>query len=178
MTTPVSIESAYFAYRSLFIYASPTAVAEGMTWYANANRVAFDLTTMDASLSIEQASSIIAAFSPRVHWSRNIMLAKSFVAGLPVGCLKTSIKNAERARLIGFDALNGLKTNAFARAVAGDKNAVVIDTWMIKPFGMKSVNKSEYMTAANAVRRVATEFNISPADMQAIIWVASRGKAA
>ena len=79
---------------------------------------------------------------------------------------------------LGFNALKGLKTNAFARAIAGDKDAVVIDTWMIKAAGMESskgVNKKEYKELSLAVTEVANIVKLTPRTTQALIWIIARG---
>ena len=177
LSTHPPISEAIPTYSAILDRATPANYAEAAAWYPNAQRVALEMCVIDPTLDVERAASIISAFSPRVHWSRNVTLAKMFVSGLPVRCLGTSIRNAEASRSIGFDALRGLKTNAFARAIAGDGNAVVIDTHMIKPFGMDSVNRSQYQMAANAVRSLAPRFNMPPATLQALIWVVQRGRA-
>jgi hypothetical protein len=79
---------------------------------------------------------------------------------------------------MGFEALNGQKTNAFARAIAGDSDAVVIDVWMIRAAGLdasKGVNKTQYNTLVDSVRNVAKEFGLTPRTAQALIWIVKRG---
>jgi hypothetical protein len=87
---------------------------------------------------------------------------------------------AQASMVAGFDALNGLKTNAFARAIAGDADAVVIDVWMMRAAGMDtdSPNKSQYLALSSAVATVADEFSITPRTAQALIWIIVRGGAA
>ena len=151
---------------------------EACRWYELAHTECAKLKLMDNSLSYEQAASVISAFSPRVTWSRNVQLARQFVAGESVKCLRTSIRNAEAARTRGFSALRGLKTNNFARAIAGDGEAVVIDTWMLKAAQhSKSVNKTQYLQLAESVREVARLHGWEPAAMQALIWIVVRGRA-
>ena len=151
---------------------------EACRWYEFAHTECAKLKLLDNSLSYEQAASVISAFSPRVTWSRNVQLARSFVAGESVKCLRTSIRNAEAARTRGFMALRGLKTNAFARAIAGDGEAVVIDTWMLKAAHHPSdrVNNTEYRQLAESVREVARLHGWEPAAMQALIWIVVRGR--
>jgi hypothetical protein len=152
---------------------------EACRWYEFAHTECAKLKLLDNSLSYEQAASIISAFSPRVTWSRNVQLARQFVSGESVKCLRTSIRNAEAARTRGFSALRGLKTNNFARAISGDGEAVVIDTWMLKAaqHPSKSVNKTEYLQLAESVREVARMHGWEPAAMQALIWIVVRGRA-
>ena len=87
---------------------------------------------------------------------------------------------AEAAKVSGFDALRGLKTNAFARAIAGDTDAVVIDVWMMRAAGMDndSPTKGQYREISDAVRIVTAEFGITPRTAQALIWIIVRGSAA
>ena len=86
---------------------------------------------------------------------------------------------AQYSLLQGFNALKGMKTNAFARAIAGDDNAVTIDVWMIKSAGLNknSVNKTEYKELVNAVNLVADELKLTPRVTQALIWIVFRGSA-
>jgi hypothetical protein len=84
---------------------------------------------------------------------------------------------ADAAVAAGFDALKGAKTNAFARAIAGDTNAVVIDVWMMRAAGMEtdSPNKTQYAMLSDAVVSVAQQFGITPRTAQALIWIIVRG---
>lgn len=171
----ISPETAVETYRTLARDITPDEMQDAKTWYAcakcHAHAIAF---TMD--IPLENAASIISAFSPRVKWNRNMTLAWQFATGQNVRCLTLSKRNAEKAKTMGFAALNGMKTNAFARNISGDLNAVTIDAWMLRPFGLKEANKTNYRTLAEAVRVVAAEVGMTPADLQALIWVRLRGK--
>jgi hypothetical protein len=92
--------------------------------------------------------------------------------------LKNNLRMAQASTRLGFAALRGAKTNAFARAISGDMSAVVIDTWMIKAAGLdstKGVNKTQYATLAAAVCKVAYAMKWDNAECQAAIWCAIRG---
>lgn len=158
--------------------ATPAQIVQAAQWYSDANAIASDMSR-NSEYTIEQCASVIAAFSPRMPWARNVYIATEFINGNKVGALGTSIRNAENALTMGFDALNGLKTNAFARNIAGDLNAVTIDVWMIRAAGIEknSVNKTEYRQLANAVTEVANELDMAPAIVQALIWIIVRGSA-
>jgi hypothetical protein len=84
---------------------------------------------------------------------------------------------ADASLVHGFDALKGQKTNAFARAIAGDPNAVVIDVWMCRAGGLDrdDPNKSQYNMLADAVRNIASEHGLTPRTTQALIWIVKRG---
>jgi hypothetical protein len=84
---------------------------------------------------------------------------------------------ANNAIAFGYDALKGLKTNAFAKAIAGDENAVVIDVWMLRAVGIekKTPNQTQYKQLADAVAKVAFDNGMTPRATQALIWIVVRG---
>jgi hypothetical protein len=129
---------------------------------------------------MEIAASIVSAFSPRQRWDINVRQALAFSRGEEVKGLTNNLTMARNAMTMGFDALKGQKTNAFARAIAGDSDAVVIDVWMMRAAAMPtdSPNKSQYNECANAVRVIADEFGITARTTQALIWIVKRGSAA
>jgi hypothetical protein len=73
--------------------------------------------------------------------------------------------------------------NAFARNIAGDWNEVTIDMWAFRAacgdlaIEKYLARKGAYETVAEAYRIAAKKFGIAPAQMQAIVWVAIRGRA-
>ena len=171
------IEDAKDAYSRILVKATPSHIAEATMWYPKANDVARKLCDLNTTLDIERASCVIAAFSPRVTWKHNVLLATMFASGMRVRCLGSSIRNAEVSSRIGFDGLKGMKTNAFARNIAGETHPVTIDAWMIKPFGLKSVNKTQYNLLSGAVRSLALDYRMPASTMQALIWIVNRGAA-
>jgi len=81
--------------------------------------------------------------------------------------------------ILGYDALKGPKTNAFARAIAGDENAVVVDVWMMRAAGCEndSPNKKQYSEVSQAISDIAERFAMTPRACQALIWILVRGSA-
>lgn len=166
-------------YAAIIAQASVSDIAAAATWYSKAQAIASELS-ITSGHSLEVTASVISAFSPRCPWSRNVFLATEFLNGRNVATLGNNIRAANRALEVGFDALNGAKTNAFARNIAGDLSAVTIDTWMIKAAGMdnkKGVNKSQYKLLAGIITELAEEHGIAPAQLQALIWIVVRGGA-
>lgn len=165
-------------FRSIIMTATLAQTEAASVWYFEAQEVAEDVAeNMGASLEI--GASIVAAFSPRERWSTNVAKALAFSMNKPVSGLSNNLRMAQNAMSYGFDALKGQKTNAFARAIAGDTDAVVIDVWMMRAAGMEtdSPNKSQYNAIADSVREVAAEFGITPRTAQALIWIIVRGSA-
>jgi hypothetical protein len=165
-------------YKSLLLKASFGQIEQAALWYADAEKVALEVArNLDADLEI--GASVISAFSPRERWSSNVEKAVAFSLGQKVTGLPNNLKMAQMSLTYGFEALRGPKTNAFARAIAGDQNAVVIDVWMMRAAGMEkdSPSKTEYAELSQAVKKVAKQYEMTPRTCQALIWILVRGSA-
>ena len=151
-------------------------VEQAAVWYLEAEKVAHKVAE-NLETSLEVGASVVSAFSPRERWTSNVTKAIHFSLGKPVTGLSNNLKMAQASLSLGFDALKGAKTNAFARAIAGDENAVVVDVWMMRAsgVGVDSPNKTQYTEISEAVRIVSRRFNITPRTTQALIWIMVRG---
>jgi hypothetical protein len=165
-------------YRELLTKASFGQIEEAALWYADAEKIAHEVSR-NLGTDLEVGASVISAFSPRERWATNVAKAIAFSLGEPVTGLSNSLKMAQASLTHGFEALRGQKTNAFARAIAGDENAVVIDVWMMRAAGMEknSPNKKDYEELSRAVRNVARQNSMSPRTCQALLWILVRGSA-
>jgi hypothetical protein len=142
----------------------------------DAERVAAQVArNLDSTLEV--GATVVSAFSPRERWTNNVTKAISFSLGNSIPGFKNNMVMANNAIAFGYDALKGLKTNAFARAIAGDEQAVVIDVWMLRAVGIekKTPSQSQYNDLANAVKKVAFDYGMTPRAMQALIWIVVRG---
>jgi len=171
--------TAYELYKGIVSTATPREIEQASVWYFEAQEVAEDVAE-NLSTSLEIGASIVAAFSPRERWASNVAKSLAFSTGKPVKGLGNNLAMAEASKVKGFAALKGLKTNAFARAIAGDTEAVVIDIWMCRAanLGTDSPNKGQYRTLSEAVVKVANEYGLTPRTTQALIWIIIRGGAA
>lgn len=153
-------------------------VEQASKWYVDAERIA-EKVAENLGATLEVGATVVSAFSPRERWSVNVARAIAYSLGQEVTCLKNNLVMANNALTMGFDALKGLKTNAFAKAIAGDEQAVVIDVWMLRAVGIekKTPSQSQYKLLADAVRKVAFDFGMTPRAMQALIWIVVRGSA-
>lgn len=156
----------------------------GMEWYAHAREEA-RIMALDNDVSEEIAAYVIAATSPRTIWSFNVKHARAILSyeDAPSGALGTNHARGMAIRDYGIGHIgNGPKVNAFARNIAGDWDAVTIDMWAFTaacgdlPASMLA-RRGAYETVADAYRIAAKKFGIAPAQMQAIVWVAIRGRA-
>lgn len=153
-------------------------IEQASIWYCDAEKVAHEVAR-NLDTTLEVGASVISAFSPRERWTSNVEKAVAFSLGKKVTGLSNNLKMAEASLHLGFDALKGPKTNAFARAIAGDENAVVVDVWMMRAAGCEndSPSKTQYDQISEAVVRVAEEHNMTPRSMQALLWILVRGSA-
>ena len=171
-------------YREIASNATPAQIEQATQWYSDAEILAHDLITIynnrGIRLTLEQSASVISSFSPRQRWNRNVAQAIEFAHGGEPKGLGNNLRMARQSETLGFNALKGLKTNAFAKAIAGDDNAVTIDVWMCYAAGLKTnaPNKTQYRELSQAVIDVASEMKMSPRTMQALIWIIFRGSAA
>jgi len=150
-------------------------------WYNDAHAFADSLTGIRPEWSMQVAASVVSAFSPRVTWAHNKAKALQYAQGITPKGLRSHVAAADRCVVEGFKGLRGPKTNAFARAIAGDDNAVVVDVWMCRAAGLgkDAPTVTEYRAIADAVRTLAATPTVcmAPATLQALLWIVVRGKA-
>jgi hypothetical protein len=152
---------------------------QAVHWYEDAESYCRFLAS-NYDVSLEQACGVMSAFSPRVQWSRNKTLAELYLQGEPTPGLTRSRESADAVMVGGIDALNGLKTHAFARNMYGDTDAVTIDVHMMRAAGFDDRDRPtvvQYRELSVAVRRLARKHKMQPRDMQALIWIKQRGRA-
>jgi hypothetical protein len=150
-------------------------------WYDEAGAFAKSLQRIRPEWNMEVASSVVSAFSPRVTWAHNKAKALQYAQGQAPKGLRSHIAAADRCVVEGFNGLRGPKTNAFARAIAGDRDAVVVDVWMCRAAGLgkDAPTAVEYRAIADAIRTLAGTPTVcmAPATLQALLWIIVRGKA-
>jgi hypothetical protein len=165
-------------YRNLVLQATLGQVEQASVWYHEAQEVAQEVAN-NLNASLEIGAGVVSAFSPRERWASNITKAVAFSLGHAVSGLKNNSKMANDVLAGGISALKGLKTNAFARAIFGDTDAVVIDVWMMRAAKMPtdSPTQGQYHALTLATENVAREFGLTPRTAQALIWIVVRGSA-
>jgi thermostable 8-oxoguanine DNA glycosylase len=163
-------------FRSYIQDATPGQIETAAKWYLDAERVA-EKVAENLDIPLENGASVVSSFSPRERWTINVAKAIAFSLGEEVTGLSNNLKMAQMSLTYGFDALKGRKTNAFARAIAGDEQAVVVDVWMMRAsgIGVDNPNKTQYTEISEAITTVANEFGLTPRTTQALIWIMVRG---
>lgn len=161
----------------------------GRHWYDSAEAEARAIAAeLPSGLGKVAAAGILAALSPRAQWSVNVRWAwvvairRSYHAftltppavGLPLG------RKAAWGIAWGEPPsahLRGPKVRAFWRAIAGDRDAAVIDIWMLRAMGIETptVSPAQYERCAEALREAARRVRVPTRDFQATIWMQIRG---
>jgi hypothetical protein len=154
---------------------------DGTHWYPNA--LAFVLATSRLySVPHENVAVALAHMSPRVHWVRNKRMTTELLRDGDTVGLRGAIERAKHALTEPFplNTLKGPKTSAFARNVLGDTQPVTVDVHAASiALGEypKNLKGKRYETIARAYVNAAKLRGIEPSEMQAITWVAFRGRA-
>lgn len=118
---------------------------------------------------------VLAITSPRVAVVRNIRVALHY---MDTGKWSSGTIRATRAAMAHYEdtgEIRGPKTSAFARALKGDPDAIVLDVWMSKAFEIDQLKFSNRKIRAECERRIckaARYCNMKPAELQAAVWAA------
>ncbi len=180
----ITLRAAAARYRAIVRAATPAELESAAVWYSDAERTARDIADI-IGRHTDAGAAILAAYSPQTSWADNVRRAYRFALHAehdpvfwPGGLLATpEVLRACVER--GADALSGPKVSAFARAIAGDSEAVVIDLWMARAARLRtdSPTTAQYRVLAEAVRVVARQEGLTPRTAQALIWIRVRGSA-
>ena len=175
----------------LFRTATPAEIEAGAEWYADARRIV-DALAVKYGVNPQRVAGIIAALSPLNSWGNNVNLAARFLAakdqgGLTSGYLRANLAKA-RAILAGADIAATLKsdkvTNFYLGIVTSGRKGVTIDRHAYaiavnKRFGDDETPKlagKRYAAVAECYIRASRilskeyEMNISPAQVQSVVW--------
>lgn len=156
---------------------TPEQRVEGAEWYPRALATAVGLAE-EHGHGVDTAVGVIAALSPRCYWSDNLRRAERALRGEPRG-FRPSVEACHR--IMGgespLDVLRGPKVRAFHSAIMGDPDSAVIDVWMMRAMGRepKSPKGREYDRAATALRIAARRVGAPVRDVQATVWIVTRG---
>jgi hypothetical protein len=143
-----------------------------MKWYDDTYKAFQDVVGKDA----EKLAGFFTATSINATVKSNATLAMKAYAqwksGEPFkGYLPAVI--AELNRVAADKPLAGRKLDNFRKAIIGDPDAVVVDRWMLRAFGMdgeKGATPHSYDLVEHAVKQMAQQHGVTPRQMQAAIW--------
>lgn len=122
-------------------------------------------------------ADLLALFSPRTSVKKSVRLTVHYIR---TGGHVHDVLPMVRVGVAYYEAtreIRGCKTAPFAKALMGDKSAVVLDTWMAVAFGVdpnwiKDRPKLRRRMAAT-LQRVADSLGWPVAETQAAIWAAT-----
>jgi hypothetical protein len=177
--------------RSYFDAATPQQIKEGCGWYAHARSLVFELS-MAFGTTEQIVAGVLAALSQRTQWSTNIDRATRVLdgdndpGGLPAAADKAiRIRNGEDPETVLGE--RAYKVKAFYRALLGDDDAAVIDTWMLDALDWYKVSKVtgeryqsytalQYQRLVDVLRAEAQRVGLAITEYQATVWCVIRGR--
>ena len=148
--------------------------ADQRVWYLNAHKMLVQRYGPNSGLM----AGFVASTSVSASVAANQALARKAYEQwrnqLPFrGYLSSVILNLERttANL----PLNGLKVENFRQALCGNLDAVVIDRWMLRAYGLpRVIRPKRYMELSDVIKREASRNGLKPAEYQAMVWAGIR----
>lgn len=163
---------------------SHNAWDEGMAWYQRANQFCRDLGEI-VSQPWDRLTWALAALSPLNSWRLNRIDLVDMVTTGDCGALGPNRVKAQRLlEGEGYESvLGGNKVLAFGHNVTHpeDSTAVTIDGHMVKALALPNHKYIErvgvYDTIVRAMTEVADAFGVLPHQLQAAMWVETRGSA-
>ena len=196
----VSLSDATINLSKLVSASSTEDFALGLAWYSTAHTETF-LASQAAGADFETFCKVVAILSPATKWNNNIKAAQNlfaqFVGGTSADellpCGTRYYANARKAfgviaGTVDFKPTGTGKTFAFYQNIFNPAGAefITVDfhiynaataekiTWAAWTSGEAKVNKNTYQTISDAIRLVATQYNILPLQAQAAIWCAQK----
>lgn len=162
---------------SLRTLALEGAALDGRGWYDRAHaEVRRYSDSTHGMVPTGELCDILSIVSPRVSVKVSVRLAEYWLAA---GVPHPSTMRSTRVALAHYAAtgeIRGPKTSAFARALRGDTDAVVVDVWVWRAMGRAPGGIGAYRAAERTLRRVARSLGWPPAETQAAIWVGVRAR--
>lgn len=126
--------------------------------------------------TLSVACDVLAITSPRVRVARNVELTRAYLEGPGEGVYPSGLLPATRAALAHWEAtgeVRGPKTEAFARALVGDPDALVLDTHVFQAYGHPPgrIPRAEVRRSIErSLRCLARRRGLTPAEGQAALW--------
>lgn len=144
---------------------------DGKDWYLE-TLPSLVMVAEGLGVTVQYLSDILAITSPRVHVRRNIRIALTYITGGGyAGVMSGVVQSLRYYEDTGI--IRGPKTSAFAKALRGDGDAIVLDVWMARALNVeqsKLPTKAVKLKAEGRVAKVARQLGWTPAETQAAIW--------
>jgi len=176
----------------------PIHTSGGRVWYLDAHTFCKTLAD-DTGIDLTRVCAVLSVLSPQNMWDTNKRdcqnICQAHASGIDLASVTVATYPAQKAKVIRIlqadtipcmeEAIGGnraLKTRSFYCNVlyAGSDRAVTIDRHMLAAFGLKDVKIYQllYVTLADVIRqRADTLDNVTPPQLQAMIWLCCRAMA-
>jgi len=166
-----------------FLAATPDEREAGMHWYSDARSTIRALSD-EVGGSPMRFAAVVAALSPRIRWATNLDAATRVMRSAAMGLEEPKVAGFGHNRAIAWalangasiDILTGPKTKAFFWNLVGNEQEVTVDVWMLRAAGLEVANKGNIENVQQAIKRIARHRRLTPAQVQAIIWITVRDR--
>lgn len=145
---------------------------EGAHWYDKTYATITEVFGVDTGRLF---CDFLAATSPNSSVKGNVTLALKALEQWRdgrefrgfMGVVETMLRKVVKGEQFG-----GRKVQKFADALKGDLNAVVVDRWMLRAYGIEKdiVTNARYREIEAHIKQVAKREKLYPAQVQAAIW--------
>lgn len=169
----------------VFNKATAADMAAGVVWYQSAQELVEYLAAC-SKYTVPQIAAAMAHLSPRLRWKQNVdsitmlVLTGKLPAYIMAGPGRRARKALESANPEDTFGKRALKTLNFSRNVSGCEQSVTVDVWAAKVAGITEQQLKlvgVYNSVAHAYRLAAKRVGLTPAQLQAVVWVVIRGSA-
>ena len=177
---------------SVYNDAGETQHAEGLVWYENAQKAAYDIA-VKYDVPVYIVAAVIAALSPNNKWSRNVTnadaLIGAFVNGDGIDSVKVSTYHKMRQKAWDILAarpdydgaktmLKGQKITSFFCDIMGEFNVTIDGHARNIAYGERvgltddrtNIGVREYRALQAAYEEAARRVGLMPYQLQAITW--------
>lgn len=166
-----------------YLDANPEELLAGKSWYSDARAVIATLANEVGTDDITFAA-VVAALSPRIRWDTNLDAATRIFRASVNGEPEPVVAGFGHNRRIAWDIANGgsldlitgPKTMAFFNNLIDNEQAVTVDIWMYRAAGVYADNNGNREAIRNAIVEIAKDTDLTPAQIQAIIWITIRDR--
>lgn len=148
---------------------------DNKNWYSNSLKAIKN----KYGIHTDKFIKLLGVTSPRNIVKRNLFLADKTLKysildkeiDFSYGIANKQIKKNVDKVLIN-KPFRGVKINAFVKALTGDLNQVVIDSWMLKAFNInrQSPITNDLTHIETIINKIAIETNLKPSEVQACLW--------
>jgi hypothetical protein len=191
-TTLVDHERMIYNITSVYRDADATQYNEGLLWYSDAQRAAYDIAEK-YDIAVYIVTAVIAALSPNNKWARNLVnadaLIGAFIRGDGLLSVKVSTYHAMKRKAWDILAarpdydgakamLKGQKITSFFCDIMGEFNVTIDGHARNIAYGERvgltddrtNIGVREYRALQAAYQEAARRVGLMPYQLQAITW--------